>query len=118
MTAAVKRNKRDVLKMESGFFEKVYKFVKSIPEGKVTTYGCVARAVGAPKCSRQVGWALHVNPEQGVIPCHRVIFADGRLSYGFAFGGIEAQKAMLEAEGVEVSAENKVDLKKYGWGGE
>ncbi|MDE6105328.1 MAG: MGMT family protein, partial [Clostridia bacterium] len=56
-------------------------------------------------------------PEQGVIPCHRVIFADGALSYGFAFGGIEVQKAMLLSEGVEVSADNKVDLKKYRWEG-
>ncbi|MDE6613810.1 MAG: MGMT family protein [Clostridia bacterium] len=95
------------------FFEKVYEAVKMVPEGKVTTYGDVARAIGAPRCSRQVGWALHVNPEQGVIPCHRVIFADGRLSYGFAFGGLEAQRAMLLSEGVEVSKDDKVDLNKY-----
>lgn len=99
----------------SNFFQRVYEVVKKVPKGKVTTYGDVARAIGAPRCSRQVGWALHVNPEQGVIPCHRVIFSDGRLSYGFAFGGLEAQKAMLISEGVEVSAENKVDLKKYRW---
>jgi len=95
------------------FFERVYAAVKSVPKGKVTTYGDVARAIGAPRCARQVGWALHVNPEQGIIPCHRVIFADGRLSYGFAFGGIEAQKALLESEGVEVSNDFKTDLKKY-----
>ena len=95
------------------FFERVYEVVKKVPKGKVTTYGDVARVIGAPRCSRQVGWALHVNPEQGVIPCHRVIFADGSLSYGFAFGGLEVQKAMLLSEGVEVSADNKVDLKKY-----
>ncbi len=95
------------------FFGRVYKAVKEVPEGKVTTYGDVARAIGAPRCSRQVGWALHVNPEQGIIPCHRVIFADGSLSYGFAFGGIEAQKALLESEGVEVSQDFKINLKKY-----
>ena len=99
------------------FFQRVYEVVKKVPKGKVTTYGDVARAIGAPRCSRQVGWAIHVNPEQGVIPCHRVIFSDGRLSYGFAFGGLEAQKALLISEGVEVSAENKVDLKKYRWEG-
>ncbi|MDE7182453.1 MAG: MGMT family protein [Clostridia bacterium] len=99
--------------MTQNFFERVYEVVKKVPKGKVTTYGDVARAIGAPRCSRQVGWALHVNPEQGVIPCHRVIFANGALSYGFAFGGLEAQKAMLISEGVEVSADNKVDLKKY-----
>ena len=82
----------------SGFFESVYAVVKRIPEGKVLTYGDVARAVGAPRCARQVGWALHSNPQPGVIPCHRVVFGDGRLADGFAFGGKEVQKALLEAE--------------------
>lgn len=98
-----------------GFFEAVYEVVKAIPKGKVSTYGEVARAAGAPRCARQVGWALHCNPEPGVIPCHRVIFRDGSLTDGFAFGGREVQKAMLEAEGVEVSSDFKVDLKKFGW---
>ena len=97
------------------FFERVYEVVKRIPEGKVSTYGDIARAIGAPRCSRQVGWALHVNPQQGIIPCHRVIFSDGRLSYGFAFGGIDMQRYLLESEGVEVSSDNKVDLNKYRW---
>ncbi len=96
-----------------GFFEEVYKVVKRIPEGKVATYGDVARSAGSPRASRQVGWALHSNPEPGVIPCHRVIFADGRLTDGFAFGGREVQKALLEAEGVEVSDDFTVDLEKY-----
>ncbi len=93
---------------------RVYEYVKKVPLGRVVTYGQVAAAVGAPRCSRQVGWALHRNPEFGVIPCHRVIFADGSLCRGFAFGGIDAQTAMLEAEGVEI-AYGKVDLKKYRW---
>jgi len=96
-----------------GFFEEVYKVVKRIPGGKVATYGDVARAAGSPRASRQVGWALHSNPEPGVIPCHRVIFADGSLTDGFAFGGREVQKALLEAEGVEVSDDFTVDLEKY-----
>lgn len=98
--------------MEKGFFERVYKVVKEVPSGRVTTYGDVARAVGAPRCARQVGWALHCNPEPGVIPCHRVVFADGSLTEGFAFGGKDVQKSMLCAEGVEVSEDYKVDLKK------
>jgi len=96
-----------------GFFEEVYKVVKRIPKGKVATYGDVARSAGSPQASRQVGWALHSNPEPGVIPCHRVIFADGSLTDGFAFGGREVQKALLEAEGVEVSDDFTVDLEKY-----
>lgn len=100
--------------MEGGFFEKVYEVIQKIPEGKVTTYGDVARLCGNPKMSRQVGWALHGNPKPGVYPCHRVVFADGRLTEGFAFGGREVQAALLESEGVVV--ENfAVDLKKYRW---
>ena len=99
------------------FFESVYAVVKQIPKGKVLTYGDVARAVGAPRCARQVGWALHSNPEPGVIPCHRVVFGDGRLTDGFAFGGKEVQKALLEAEGVQFE-NNIIDLKKFRWEGE
>ncbi len=101
--------------MENNFFERVYGFVKKVPKGKVVTYGDVARAIGAPRSARQVGWALHCNPQQGVIPCHRVVFADGSLTCGFAFGGIEIQKAMLVSEGVEVSKDYKIDLQKFRW---
>ncbi len=100
----------------SDFFNRVYEFVKRVPAGKVVTYGDVARAIGSPRASRQVGWALHVNPEPGIIPCHRVVFRDGSLAPGFAFGGREVQKAMLESEGVEFSEEYKVDLNKHRWG--
>ena len=97
------------------FFESVYKVVKQIPAGKVLSYGDVARLAGNPKMSRQVGWALHVNPEQGVIPCHRVVFKDGSLANGFAVGGREVQRDMLIKEGVEVSRDFKIDMKKFRW---
>lgn len=99
----------------SNFFEAVYEFVKTVPQGKVVTYGDVARAIGNPRASRQVGWALHNNPYFGVVPCHRVIFADGSLTQGFAFGGADVQRSLLQGEGVEVSEDYKVDLKKYRW---
>lgn len=99
----------------SNFFTSVYEIVKKVPQGKVTTYGAVARMLGNPRMSRQVGWALHSNPAFGKIPCHRVVFADGRLTSGFAFGGMEVQRALLQGEGVEVSEDYKVDLTKYFW---
>ena len=89
--------------------------VKNVPRGKVTTYGDVARLCGNPRMARQVGWALHTNPQPGVIPCHRVVFANGSVCTGFAFGGKDVQRAMLRAEGVEVSDDYKIDLKKYRW---
>ena len=75
-------------------FKEVYEVCKKIPKGKVATYGQVACMIGRPRCARQVGWALHVNPEEGVIPCHRVINRFGKLCEGFAFGGIEIQKQL------------------------
>ena len=95
-------------------FERVYEYVKIVPRGKVVTYGQVAAAIGAPRCARQVGWALHVNPEPGVIPCHRVVNREGRLATAFAFGGEAVQASLLEAEGVEVVG-GYVDLNKYRW---
>lgn len=97
------------------FFEKVYAAVKKVPRGYVVTYGQIARYLSAPKKSREVGWALHANKHQGIIPCHRVVGRNGRLAKGFAFGGDEIQKQMLISEGVEVSEDFTVDLSKYGY---
>ncbi len=95
------------------FFEKVYEAVKSIPKGKVATYGQIAYAVGSPRAARQVGWALHVNPEPGIIPCHRVVNRFGRMAPAFAFGGEEVQASLLREEGVVVDENYTVDLQKY-----
>ncbi len=97
------------------FFENVYEAVQLIPRGKVATYGQIARMIGAPRSSRAVGYALHVNPRPGVIPCHRVVNREGRLAPAFAFGGPEIQAQLLESEGVEVSEDFIVDLEKYLW---
>ena len=74
-----------------GFFERVYEVVEQIPEGMVATYGQVARLAGRPRSARYVGYALHSNPRPGEIPCHRVVFADGHICEGFAFGGPDAR---------------------------
>jgi len=97
------------------FFKEVYEVCKKIPKGKVATYGQIALLAGNPKASKQVGWALHQNPEPGVIPCHRVVNRFGYLSGGFAFGGIDEQKRLLLKEDVEVNSDYIVDLAKYGW---
>ena len=101
------------------FFEDVYRVVKGIPEGRVMTYGQVARAIGT-RDARRVGQALHANKDRNV-PCHRVVFADGGLAPGYAFGGLEEQRKRLVAEGVKFEG-GKVDLinasfvfEKSGW---
>ncbi len=96
------------------FNQRVYEIVKQIPAGKVLSYGDVAYLAGNPRMSRQVGWALHRNPQPGVIPCHRVVFKDGSASQAFAFGGMDAQLALLRDEGVE-STDGRIDMEKYRW---
>ncbi len=97
------------------FNQLVYEAVKKIPRGKVASYGDIARAVGNPRASRQVGWALHSNPYFGEVPCHRVVFKDGSLAKGFAFGGEGVQRAMLEGEGIAFGSDGKIDMIKFRW---
>ncbi len=99
-------------------FEKVYEIVKKIPEGRVATYGQIARLLGNPRYSRVVGYALHVNPSPDTIPCFRVVNRDGRTSPAFAFGGQDVQKELLLSEGVEFLPNGNVDLSRFLWDGE
>lgn len=96
------------------FYDQVYDVVKKIPCGKVATYGQIARVLERPRASRAVGNALHINPyPSSLVPCHRVVNRQGRLTPVFAFGGCENQKKLLENEGVLTDAFGFIDLKKY-----
>lgn len=100
--------------MEKNSYEKIYEVVKQIPKGTVATYGQVATLAGNKRWARVVGYALHVNPDPNGIPCYRVVNREGRLSEAFAFGGVNQQKILLEADGIEV-IDNHVDLEIYQW---
>lgn len=89
-------------------FKKIYRRVKQIPQGKVATYGMIAREVGTTP--RVVGFALHANQDRR-LPCHRVVNREGRLAPGYVFGGLTSQKQRLMAEGVRFK-KGKVDLKR------
>ena len=86
------------------FADDVYEVARQIPAGKVATYGQIARAIGKPRSARFVGYALHANPRpgagEGCIPCHRVVFKDGRLCDEAIFAGIGLQVELLADEGV------------------
>ncbi|NBJ67179.1 MGMT family protein [Adlercreutzia caecimuris] len=103
------------------FANRVFAVVRRIPAGKVATYGQVGRMIGAPRAARYVGYALHGNPEPGsepgCIPCHRVVFKDGRMATGFAFGGPDEQRKMLAAEGVAFDEEGRVLMDAFQWDG-
>ncbi len=103
------------------FSDRVFAVVRQIPRGKVATYGQIARLIGAPRSARYVGYALRANPSPGDdaadIPCHRVVFKDGRMATGFAFGGPNVQQEMLEAEGVSFDDEGRVVMAEHLWNG-
>ncbi len=99
-------------------FEKIYAVVKSIPKGKVASYGLVALLAGNPRWSRVVGYALHVNPKPGEIPCHRVVTRNGEVSKAFAFGGENMQRILLSEEGIEFFEDGRVDMNRFLWNGE
>ncbi len=101
--------------MPTAFTLRIYETVKQIPKGKVASYGQIAMLAGNPRGARGVGFALHRNPEPGVIPCHRVVFKDGSLCAGFAFGGPEVQRALLAAEGVPFLPDGRVDMARARW---
>jgi len=84
------------------FKERVYEETARVPRGAVSTYGEIAVMAGHPGAARAVGNALHDNPYEGVIPCHRVVNASGRPAANFGFGGPEEQLRLLREEGVEI----------------
>jgi len=96
----------------STFRQQVYAYLLTIPRGKVTTYGCIAAALGKKGSARAVGNILHRNPDGDRYPCYKVVNAAGKLSDRYAFGGIEMQKRRLEADGIRVE-NDRVDLYIY-----
>jgi len=94
-------------------FKKIWKLVANIPQGKVTTYREIAKALKI-KNSRIVGWALHANKDKN-IPCHRVVNKKGFLAKNYAFGGLKIQKEKLKKEGIKFINKFQVDLKNYFW---
>lgn len=99
------------------FKEKVIKIIKQIPFGQVTTYGTVAILAGLPRGARLVGGILHYCSEKENLPWQRIINRHGFISTKCLEHPKQAQKALLEQEGIEVSDDFIVDLKKYGWWG-
>lgn len=98
------------------FFEECHGMVAQIPVGRVASYGQIARLVGAPRKARFVGYAMHASPGMAAgVPCHRVVFKDGSLAPGFAFGGPGEQRRMLEEEGISFTDDGRVDMARCQW---
>lgn len=104
--------------MMSQHYANIYKVVKTIPHGRVATYGQIAALAGMARAARQVGVALRATPDKVKIPWHRVVNAQGRVSMrlkDWQSGGDDLQKILLEAEGVKFDETGKIDLKRYRW---
>ena len=81
------------------FHRKVYAVARTIPPGQTMTYGEIAKRLGVPHESREVGQALGRNPIAIIVPCHRVLGADGKMGGFSATGGVATKRRILEIEG-------------------
>jgi methylated-DNA-protein-cysteine methyltransferase-like protein len=101
--------------MEANFFERVYEIARQIPEGKVTSYGAIAKALGIGRSARMVGWAMNASHNREDIPAHRVVNRIGLLSGKHHFAGTNLMQQLLENEGVKVVNNQIVNFEKHFW---
>ncbi|WP_454783365.1 MGMT family protein [Legionella sp. WA2022007384] len=102
--------------MQTEFSKEVLKLIKSIPRGKVVTYGDIARLAGHPRGARGVGWLLHSSTRKHHLPWQRVLKSSGELSFPVGSPHYLLQKELLEKEHIVIT-NGRVDLKKYSWDG-
>jgi methylated-DNA-protein-cysteine methyltransferase-like protein len=99
----------------SNFFNRVYEIVRQISHGKVTSYGAIAKALGAARSARMVGWAMNASHNLDDIPAHRVVNRNGLLSGKHHFEGTNLMQQLLENEGIQVVHNQIIDFEKYFW---
>ncbi|OED40503.1 cysteine methyltransferase [Flavobacteriaceae bacterium (ex Bugula neritina AB1)] len=97
------------------FFDKVYEVAKLIPYGRVTSYGAIAKYLGAARSARMVGWAMNGSGKKEDVPAHRVVNRKGILTGKHHFGGTNLMQQLLENEGVEVVDNQIQNLEKLFW---
>lgn len=102
--------------METGFFDMVYQVVRLVPQGRVTTYGAIARYLGSARSARMVGWAMNLSHSQSLhVPAHRVVNRNGTLTGKHFFGNPEQMQQLLKNEGIQVSNDQVINFEKYFW---
>lgn len=97
------------------FFEKVYTVAKQIPYGRVTSYGAIAKYLGAARSARMVGWAMNGSHKNEDIPAHRVVNRNGLLTGKQHFDGTNLMQQLLENEGIKVEENQIVDFTTHFW---
>ncbi len=102
-------------RVQGDFFDQVYQVVRLIPYGRVTSYGAIARYLGAARSSRMVGWAMNAAHSQAEpVPAHRVVNSSGLLS-GKHFFKVRPMQELLEEEGVEVKNDRVQRFREVFW---
>jgi methylated-DNA-protein-cysteine methyltransferase-like protein len=100
----------------SDFFKDVYEVVRLIPTGKVTSYGAIARYLGAARSSRLVGYAMNASHEQAeYVPAHRVLNRNGLLTGKHHFSHPNEMQELLEKEGLIIENEQVKDFSNHFW---
>jgi methylated-DNA-protein-cysteine methyltransferase-like protein len=99
----------------SSFFERVYEIARQIPEGKVTSYGAIAKCLGSAQSARMVGWAMNASHNQHDIPAHRVVNRKGLLTGKHHFDGTNLMQQLLENEGFQVIDNQIIDFENHFW---
>ncbi|XOV66827.1 MAG: MGMT family protein [Fluviicola sp.] len=97
------------------FFQNVFDVVRLIPKGRVTSYGAIAKYLGAPRSSRMVGWAMNASHKEEGIPAHRVVNRNGLLTGRAHFNPPEAMTERLVAEGIKVKDNQVQEFKTIFW---
>jgi len=100
---------------ETSLYEMIYDMVCSVPEGKVASYGQIARLIGRPRNARQVGYALAALPNDHEVPWHRVVNSKGEISARSKAGYEDYQRILLEEEGIEFNPAGRIYLKQFLW---
>lgn len=98
-----------------GFFDKVHEVAKLVPYGRVTSYGAIARYLGAAKSARMVGWAMNAAGGKEDVPAHRVVNRKGLLTGKHHFSGTHLMQQLLENEGIEVVDNQIQDFETLFW---
>ena len=102
------------MSQNQSFFDKVYEVAQQIPYGRVTSYGAIARYLGAARSARMVGWAMN-NCDATKVPAHRVVNRIGMLSGKHHFPGTNLMRDLLENEGVEIKEDQVQHFDRLFW---
>ena len=109
------KNFESINEQTKDFFQRVFEITRLIPEGRVTSYGSIAKALGSAKSSRMVGWAMNASHREKGIPAHRVVNRNGLLTGKMHFTPPESMQERLEAEGIKVVKDKIVDFDRVFW---